>query len=570
MTDAGEPLDHPAWPERIWILTALGAALGLAFHLLTRGAGSWGWTEDPARLAGASFVAVGGLAFAFSLERRRWPWAVAFAATAGLVVAGVTAWNGPPENWADDEAWHFFASLFAVAVAVPLFQGLRDEGRLRAPAAAVHAHAWSNLILWGAACAFVLSTFLLALLLAALFGLIGITFPETLLNRRWFDVMLVAAALGAAVGILRDRDKVLGALQRVVRAVLSFLAPVLALGLVLFVAALPFTGLEPLWRETKATTPILLLCILGAVFLANAAIGNGPEEEPKLRPLRWAAAALAAVALPLALVAGLSTGKRIAQYGYTPERLWAGVFVAVAAAAGMAYLLALVRGRAAWPERIRRANVRLAAGICLLAFFLALPILSFGALSARDQVARLRSGRIPPDKVDWAALRFDFGPAGRRALVRLAESGPAEVRKRAQEALAAKYRYDLLPDPAAMRPASLRLAVDGNAPVPDALRLAIARDGYCTGNECRLVFETPRRAILLGFTCAGCLPFVRLYVPAPSGGWGGSEPGGAPPPPAVAVPIAVRRDGKVELRTVEKKQVFLDGKPVGPVFDPGP
>jgi hypothetical protein len=39
---------------------------------------------------------------------------------------------------------------------------------------------------------------------------------------------------------------------------------------VLFVLALPFTGLNALWEATKSTTPILLFCVLGALVLANA------------------------------------------------------------------------------------------------------------------------------------------------------------------------------------------------------------------------------------------------------------------------------------------------------------
>ncbi|MCR6679146.1 DUF4153 domain-containing protein, partial [Escherichia marmotae] len=77
--------------------------------------------------------------------------------------------------------------------------------------------------------------------------------------------------------------------------------------------------------------------------------------------------------LPLAIVAAISIGKRIGQYGFTPDRLWATVIVAVAVAAAALYLIALIRGRFAWAAYVRRYNVALAAGICLLALFLALP-----------------------------------------------------------------------------------------------------------------------------------------------------------------------------------------------------
>jgi aspartyl/glutamyl-tRNA(Asn/Gln) amidotransferase C subunit len=230
---------------------------------------------------------------------------------------------------------------------------------------------------------------LLTLLLSELFNLIGIDLLRRLLDRGWFPLMIAGAAFGGAVGLLRDRDSVIGTLQKVARAILSVLAPVLAAGLVLFVLALPFTGLEPLWSKTKSTTPLLLLCVLASVVLVNATAGNNEEEEARAPLLRWSGMGLIAVMLPLALVAAVSLGKRVGQYGYTPERLWAAVFVFGVAAVALGYLVSLVRGRLAWPSVLRRTNVMLAAGVCILALFLAMPVLNFGSLSASDQLARI-------------------------------------------------------------------------------------------------------------------------------------------------------------------------------------
>jgi hypothetical protein len=571
--EEADVVDHGPWSLRAIGLLALGALFGLLIHFLTRGAQAWMWTDDPWRMAGATFVGVGGIVFAFSLERLRWAWSAIFAAAAGLVTALVGWWNGAPQNWGPGEGWQFAASLAAVAIAVPLFQAARDAGSRRFATAAVHAYAWSNVILWGAAWAFVGASFLLTLLLSELFRLIGINLLHDLLNEGWFDWTLAGGAFGAAVGLLRDRDTILHTLQKVVRAILSLLAPVLALGLLIFVLALPFTGLAPLWSQTKSTTPIVLMCILGAVVLANAVVGNGADEEARSPVLRYAAMALAAVLLPLAFVAALSVGQRIGQYGYTPDRLWAGVFVAAAAAFAAAYLFALIRGRRGWAAQLRTANVRLAAGLCLLALFLALPIVSFGAISASDQVARLRDGRTPPDRFDWAAMRFDFGPAGRRKLQDLAATGPAQLRARAVEWLKADTRHGLesLDVNSKSRPVaepSLVVQPAGRA-VPDPLRRRIGQDGLCGAAPCRLVFHGASTAVLLLPSCDTCLPSVRIYTAAPEGGWT-DEP---PPPPRVELapppgrPGAAAPGGQVEIRTIEKQQVFVDGQPVGPLFD---
>src|SRR3546814_7509859 len=79
----------------------------------------------------------------------------------------------------------------------------------------------------------------------------------------------------------------------------------------------------------------------------------------------------------------------------------------------------------------------------LLAAFLALPVLDFGAISTRDQVSRLESGAVKTEKFDWSALAVDFGPSGLKALAELARSPRADRANLAKWALAAKNRWDL-------------------------------------------------------------------------------------------------------------------------------
>jgi hypothetical protein len=271
--------------------------------------------------------------------------------------------------------------------------------------------------------------------------------------------------------------------------------------------------------------------------------------------------ALAATMVPLAAVAALSTGQRIAQHGFTPDRFWAAVFVAIAAAVAIGYAWALFRGRFAWPAPLRDTNVRLAAGVCLLALFLALPIVNFGALSARDQVARLESGRISPERFDWAALRFDFGLAGRRALRKLAAAGPYKAL--AGKALQTQDRWALRgPEVASPLTPVLpaKVQVDGGAAVPAGLMETIKDSRRCGGerDSCRLGLLSSEQAVLIT-GAAEALLFQR----GPGGRWshlGGNVPAALPDPQVLA-------NGTVELRTVTKRQVFVGGQPVGVIFD---
>ncbi len=265
------------------------------------------------------------------------------------------------------------------------------------------------------------------MLIAGLFGLIGVELLEELLDETWFAWMLGGFAFGSAAGLLRERDGLLTTLERLAMLVLSVLAPVLAAALLLFLASLPFTGLGGLWAADVPTTPLLLLAGAGAVLLANAVIGTGVEERSRNPVLHWSALALVAAVLPLALLAAVSMGLRIGQYRWTPERIWGAIAVGVAIAYGLAGWWSIWRGRAHahFDDRLRPMQTSLAIGLTGLALFLALPILDFGAISARSQLARLEAGKVEPAEFDWAAMAFDFGPAGRERLSRLASSGPA-------------------------------------------------------------------------------------------------------------------------------------------------
>ena len=602
MTDErADRVDHEPWPLRAALLLGAGVACGLLFYLLTRNYAAdhdWSTTDDVGRISLAIAIVAGFASFAFTLERVRWRWSLAFAAVAGLVVGGIYYWNGSPaQHGTGDDVLRFFASLLSVAIAAPLFQTMRDEGARRLPYVAVHAHSWTNVVLWCATWAFVLVSFLLVLLLGELFALIGIDLLKDAIEKSWFDWMFVGGAFGAAVGLLRDRDKVLGLLQRVVTTVLSVLAPVLAAGLVLFVLALPFTGLDVLWDKTRAPTPVVLACVTGAIILANAVIGNAAAEEARGPVLRWSAMALGAVMVPLVTVAAISTGLRIAQYGLTPSRLWGVVAVAVAAAYALYYLYALVRGRTNWADFVRPANTRLAIGVSLLALLLATPLAQFGAISARSQIARLESGRVAPARFDWRALRFEFGPSGVAALERLrANGGTPEIRRLAQTALEVRNAWDL-PDNAENRGevyAAAILVEPAGTQVPPALLRAV-QDDYDMRScgrrgDCRFYFRPAEGAVIVvadecttirrraeadRATLGECGLNTTVFAER-NGRWDRVDTRVARTRPAMTAEQerasltregdALRR-GEVEIRRVERRQLFVGGQPVNEPFE---
>jgi hypothetical protein len=498
------------------------------------------------------------------------------------------AWNGTPEDWSVGEGWRMVSLLLAVAVAAPLFQAARDEGARRFPYESVHDHAWTNVVLWFACWVFVAIVFALAWLLALLFDLIKIDFLKELLEKDWFWRALIGLAFGAALGLLREHDGVVRLLQRVVAMVLAVLAPVLAVGLVLFVLALPFTGLNALWEATKSTTPILLFCVAGALVLANAVIGNAPDQERRFPLLRYGAMGLAAVMLPLAVLATIAISLRTGQYGFTPQRLWAIVFVALACLWGAAYLYALVRGRLDWAARIRPLNLMLAFVVCGVALVLATPLVSFNAISTRDQVARLESGKVTPDQFDWRALAFDFGAPGRNALKKLQGSANATVKARANEVASAKMRWDVRDTSEQARKraqitANVRMLQPG-ASLPEGLRERMAQGYDCTGDHrCGVLLTGESEALVFDDGCfATPKPTAKASPPPPpvrmvcreatryrfqDGKWEQGSSARAVSTEDDQAIITGYAAGKVEIRTVPRRQVYIGGVPVGEPFE---
>ena len=562
-----ERLEEQAiWPWRPWMMAAICAVAGLIFNQLTEY--SYPGTIAPARQAAATFVAVGTIAFVLTVELRRWQWALAFAAGWATVIALVGWFTSSYNSQSEIFEWPFLSGVFAVLIAAPLFQTIRDEGAWRFPYKRLHGHAWMDAVIGAASLFFTGVSFLLAWLIAGLFDLIGIDLLKDLLQDEWFGWTLAGFAFGAAVGMLRERDALLTTLQRLVMVVFSVLAPVLAAALVLFLASLPFTGLDGLWSSDIPATPLLLVAGAGAVLLTNAVIGNGKAERSPSNVLIWASMALVMTVLPLAIIAALSIGQRIGQHGWTPERIWGVIAVGVAITYGAAAWWSVWRGRRDFDDAIRPLQIKLAIGLCGLALFLALPIVDFGAISASSQMARFYAGKVPAGEFDWQAMAFDFGPAGRSRLREIARTGPAGQRRLASAALASKDRYAIdqevqKAESAANLDTRLRIIPEGAA-IPDDLRNSIAATRYCRVGPCVVTLVDASRAVIAGPLIKDDNVESALLERNAKGLWQQDIHNQYIAKPPFTPDVA---KAPVELRTVERRQLFIDGKPVGNAFE---
>ena len=145
-----------------------------------------------------------------------------------------------------------------------------------------------------------------------------------------------------------------------------------------------------------------------------------------------------ALALLLPLVTGLAAWSiwlRVADYGWTPDRVLAACVSAVLLGYGLLYALAVLR-RLDWSERIRRVNVGLAlVTIAISAAFLT-PLLNTDRISANNQVSRYLDGRLSLDDLPLWQMQNEWGRAGQAAIAILENSseGPsAELAERLQK-----------------------------------------------------------------------------------------------------------------------------------------
>jgi hypothetical protein len=563
------------WPSRPWIMAAIGAVGGLIVHLLTDRAGNYGTSFPAWKQAATSFTVIATISFLLTVELRRWTWSIAFALGWGVVIALVGWFTAQYNQVPDIFEFPFLSGILAVLIAAPLFQTIRDEGAWRFPYARLHRHAWTDAVIGAASLVFTGITFLLAWLIASLFDVIGIDAIKELLKEEWFGWILAGFAFGSALGLLRERDALVATLQKLVMVVLAVLAPVLAVALAAFLLSLPFTGLKGLWESDIPATPMLLLAGAGAILLVNAVIGDGRDERSANAWLRRAALVLVICVLPLAILAGVSMGERINQYGWTPERIWGVVAVGIAIAYGLAAWWAVYKSRQEFDGPLRPLQTSLAIGLCGLALFLALPVLDFGAISARSQLTRLESGQVKPEEFDWTAMAFDFGPEGRERLTEISKSGAAPQRELASLALKTEDRWALRRETRTIEnqvdiEKRVRL-ISPDIQWDDNLKRRVAANRNCDKeSQCALLRVSADKLVLVStygadaYLSTSVIDLKDASKDDPVGVAVAIDMGTADSQPAKNVDLS---KAKIEVREVEYRRVYVDGKPVGQAFE---
>lgn len=346
-----------------------------------------------------------------------------------MLIPLVAAWDAPQRKW-------HYPQLFELAW---------RNGLLTASVIALTGLFWA--VLWAG---------------AMLMSSLGLSFIKELIEEPVFGFPVTGMVVGAVFAQGHARADMLINLRRYWLALNAWLLPLLLVFGVMWVLALPFTGLEPLFRTKQAAFILLWFAALAVLFI-NAAWQDGSSSNDHrhgnssadVMPYpQWLAqfVRFAWITLvPLTLVAGWALYLRIQQYGWTEDRVWAAFVWLHAALYAIGYSFSIfarwlprLQGRG-WMASVGPTNVFVAVvGVTSLALLVS-PVSDPRRLAVNDQVARLHAGDVTPQEFDYRYLRFQSGRWGLLALQQLSagqgNARSADIAGRARQILAQKSRY---------------------------------------------------------------------------------------------------------------------------------
>lgn len=481
------PLDRPARYTLV-ILAVLQGWLLYALHLALEHQ-SWPAT-DPRWLKALYTVVIALPGFFYLALARHYDRRNLYAA---LLLGPLLFWLGWHLGWVggvreDFERSAEFAFPFVLSLGVALFilafyfRSWSESGNTRFPYTRLIALSWENALTLALLGAFVCAFWLLLGLWALLFTAVEIDFFRELFAEPLFVYPVTWLVGGLGLVLIRTRIRLIATVQYMCEVLIKALLPLAAFIVVLFLATLPFIGLQPVWETGHASVLMMLLATV-LLFFFNAVLSDHPDHPPYPAALRWFVYAAVALLPVNALLAGWSLQLRIEQYGLSFDRLWAAVILLLLTAYTAAYALWLARRRDAAIPAIQGANRILAVAVAAVLLLVNTPLADLRGLAARSQIARLTSGAVEPAAFDYAYLRFELGAYGVAALRGLLGGDFAAQHPGAAQRIAAilkqQHRWSHTPamdtgDPAAVR-AFLHL-VPGNARPPDDLLTALSRD----------------------------------------------------------------------------------------------
>ncbi|MBL1457028.1 MAG: DUF4153 domain-containing protein [Methylophaga sp.] len=310
---------------------------------------------------------------------------------------------------------------FVLTMAIATFKALMYSQQWargeRVTYSALFLWSWRNFLTLSLALLFAGSFWLLLMLWAALFKAINIDFFNDLFEQRWFYYPAIALANGFGIIIFRKLTHIIDTITRLQQALIKFLLLLLSLVSLLFLGALPFTGLEPLWESGGSSLILWMQALI--LFFVNAVYQDEPDNWPYSVWLHRFIYISIAILPVYSLISFYGLSLRIDQYGWSLSRFWAYLIWFLLALFAIGYVWGIAKYRDSWTHQLSRTNV--AIGLVVLVVMLSVnsPLLDFRKMVVADQLQRLADNKVTVEDFDLSYFRRHLARPGYEGLQNL-------------------------------------------------------------------------------------------------------------------------------------------------------
>ena len=273
--------------------------------------------------------------------------------------------------------------------------------------AEVFSDSWRNALVAALSWALTLGVFGIMMLWGELFRVIGIEFFIDLFTEDWFLFPVLSVVVGLGIFIFRGLANVIAGITGLLQGLMWLLLPLVLTVTVLFLGALPFTGLEPLW-DTGNGTALLMALNLFALFALNAVYQRGDREPYPLHLHRLLCAGIALLPV-ISLLALYGLYLRVDQYGWTVARCWALMIALLIALFSLGYAGSVFRFRENWTGKLASVNLPMSILMLTLILLINSPLLDFRKISLASQQNRVERDEISLEEFDFFDARENMG-----------------------------------------------------------------------------------------------------------------------------------------------------------------
>ncbi|MFT5691398.1 MAG: hypothetical protein ACI92E_000727 [Oceanicoccus sp.] len=383
-------------------------------------------------------------------------------------IAAYTGWQAEPYG---EFRFSNLTVIYSLSTSIACFKALMYMQQ-RASSATMNyqvlfTFSWRNFLILAFSGLFVLGFGLLLMLWAKLFSVIGVDFFQSLFSEQWFLFPALGFAFGLGIIVFRELMNVIDSVATLLQGLIKILLPMAVSLAVLFVFALPFTGVSVLWETGFGTT--LLLCLTALVlFFVNAVYQDSSGVAPYSPFLhRWVYRSLCVLPV-ICCLSFYGLLLRWEQYGWTVQRSWGFLVWLVLTLFSLGYVWGIVTRRSDWPVVLAKVNTLMGLTILVLILMTNSPALNFREISMNSQLARVENGEIQLIDLDYVYINHYLARSGYLALEKLKGenegleekiqrkiSNPVDHMMRAE-----KVDYDKFWREASYRPEGLELPID--------------------------------------------------------------------------------------------------------------